>query len=236
MNLLNSFDQLMMGAVNQWVGRSAAFDDAVRILTDWNFFRAAWLGCFLLWAWFADRDEHSRLKMIAGIGAIVCATGLSKLLQVLLHFHARPFAVAADLGYNVPHNVFARWGDGNCFPSDTATVYFAVAAVIFSVSRAWGWAAFVWVAAVIALPRVYLLYHWPSDIIAGCALGVAMVALFQGNRHAFKLCEKLVRFERQQAALFYPILFVVLYQIVDSFHALEFGAQQFRTVARLLIA
>ena len=170
MDITEPFDRFIMGWINVGVGRSAMFDDGVRVLTDWNFFRASWLVGFLLWAWYADRNEHSRLKFIAGLAGILLATALSKTFQIVWFVHVRPFTVAETLGYRIPANVFSHWGEGNCFPSDTASAYFAVAAVIFGLSRRWGTAAFAWVTLVIALPRVYLLYHWPSDIIAGALL------------------------------------------------------------------
>jgi membrane-associated phospholipid phosphatase len=232
MVFLSTLDHWITGWLNQGVGHWLAFDNAVRVLTDWNFFRAAWLGCFLVWAWHTYRDEDRRLRLIAGLAGVFVATGLSKLLQVVFFVHSRPFTVADQLGYHIPASLFVRWGDGNCFPSDTASAYFAVAALVLSLSRGWGYAAFAWVTLVIALPRVYLLYHWPSDLVAGALLGTGVVALFQHER-VVRVFAGVSTFEKRHAAVFYPVMFVVIYEIVDSFHALEFGLHQMKALVQV---
>lgn len=233
MVLIDSLDQILTGLVNAGAGRMPSVDNAVRVLTDWNLFRAGWLGCVLISIWFTSRDAFVRLKLLAGIGGIILATGLSKALQSVLPVHPRPFVMADELGYHMPANLFTHWGDGNSFPSDTSTAYFALAAVVYSLSRRLGIAAFAWVAIVIAMPRIYLLYHWPSDIVAGAALGIATVTLVQHYRHNIALLLRTLEFEQARAALFYPLFFLAIYEIVDSFHALEYGLQHVKTLARM---
>lgn len=221
MAFFGGLDTAVLSWINGYVGRSAAIDDAVRVLADWNFARSILLGCFVLGAWFKLNDRDSRLKIVAGLAGLLAATGLSRLLQVAMPLHARPFNSIDEFGLNVPRNLDTHWGFASSFPSDTATLYFALAAIIYSLSRAWGIAAFVWVATVIALPRVYILYHWPSDIVAGLALGIACVAIAQHFRNTVPQFDKAVMLEKLEPQLFYPVLFVLLYQIVDSFAAVE---------------
>lgn len=207
--------------LNSFVGRWPLFDDVVRVISEWNFLRAAWLGLFLVWAWAKFSDHESRLKLMAGLAGLFVATALSRLLQIALAVHPRPFTMVEELGLNVPRKLLVGWGHGNCYPSDTASLYFAFAAMIFSVSRAWGALAMAWVAIVICLPRVYLLYHWPSDIAAGLALGIACVVLLQTNRHVMPTLAQAISLEKLRPHLFYPVMFLVLYQIIDSFDAVE---------------
>ena len=61
----------------------------------------------------------------------------------------------------------------NAFPSRHTTAYFSVVAVISMFVPALG--AFLFIVSVLAgVGRVILGYHWPSDIIAGMALGTAV--------------------------------------------------------------
>lgn len=207
--------------VNGFVGRFRVLDDVIRIVSDWNFFRSVWLGLFLVWAWFRFTDRDCRIKLVSGLAGLFMAVAASRLLQLALSVHPRPFTMADELGLQVPQNLFLRWGSGNCYPSDTATLYFAFAAIIFSLSRVWGAVAFAWVAVVIAVPRVYLLYHWPSDIVAGCALGIACVAFAQNYRNSVPPFAAALSLEKLRPQLFYPLVFVLFYQIVDSFDAVE---------------
>jgi membrane-associated phospholipid phosphatase len=56
------------------------------------------------------------------------------------------------------------------FPSDTATLFFGLAAVVFVEERLVGLFCFVWVALIIAIPRVIFGFHYASDVIGSLVL------------------------------------------------------------------
>jgi len=60
------------------------------------------------------------------------------------------------------------------FPSDHAVLFFALATGLFMAHRKLGIAAYAWVIVAICFPRLYLGIHWPTDVIAGAAVGVAL--------------------------------------------------------------
>lgn len=97
----------------------------------------------------------------AGLGLAV-----GKVISELVD-RARPFV--AD-----PHGVhlFAGHAADPGFPSDHATAAFAIAVAILLRKRAWGIAALV-AATILSVGRVALGVHYPSDVIAGAALGSA---------------------------------------------------------------
>ena len=84
-------------------------------------------------------------------------------LKPLFH-RVRPFDVnpAVEL-------LIARPTDYS-FPSGHTAVSFAAATVIWPLNRKWGVAAFA-LAALIALSRLYLYVHYPSDILGGALAG-----------------------------------------------------------------
>jgi undecaprenyl-diphosphatase len=61
------------------------------------------------------------------------------------------------------------------FPSDHAVMFFALSTALFFAGRAFGVAAYLWTTVVICLPRIYLGYHYPSDIIAGAFVGTLIM-------------------------------------------------------------
>jgi len=77
-----------------------------------------------------------------------------------------------------PHRVhlFAAHAADASFPSDHATASFAIAVAIFLRKRGWGVVALA-AAAVLSVGRVAVGYHFPSDVLAGAALGTAAALL-----------------------------------------------------------
>lgn len=65
---------------------------------------------------------------------------------------------------------------GFSFPSGHTTSSFCAAVIIFLFSKKWGVPALV-LAALIALSRLYLYVHFPTDILAGIILGIAIAYL-----------------------------------------------------------
>jgi membrane-associated phospholipid phosphatase len=109
----------------------------------------------------------------AALCGLVCgaAAGLVRLPIVAAMPRLRP----SNLPESAPlEAVYAA----TSFPSGHATTAFAVAAAVAwavrSGEEAWlGWAAFGW-AALVGLSRVYVGVHFPSDVIAGAGLGIAV--------------------------------------------------------------
>jgi undecaprenyl-diphosphatase len=97
----------------------------------------------------------------AGLGLAV-----GKLISELVD-RARPF-VADPYGVHL----FTAHAADPGFPSDHATAAFAIAAAICLRKRGWGIAALV-AATVLSVGRVALGVHYPSDVLAGAALGSA---------------------------------------------------------------
>src|SRR4051812_12561990 len=97
----------------------------------------------------------------AGLG-LAAAKVISELVD-----RARPFV--AD-----PHGVhlFSAHAADPGFPSDHATAAFAIAVAILLRKRSWGIAALV-AATVLAVSRVALGVHYPSDVLGGAIVGAA---------------------------------------------------------------
>ena len=95
----------------------------------------------------------------AGVG-LLAAKVISELVD-----RARPFVAE-------PHQVhlFTAHAADPGFPSDHATAAFAIAVAILLRKRAWGWVALGF-ATVLAVGRVGIGVHYPSDVLAGAALG-----------------------------------------------------------------
>lgn len=100
------------------------------------------------------------------IVVVILATVLSEIVKGIVD-RPRPFEVLSDV------NILLSTG-GSSFPSGHATRASAMAVLI--------WLGFRWkvgvvtagVALLIAMSRIYLGVHWPSDVLAAAALGAAI--------------------------------------------------------------
>jgi undecaprenyl-diphosphatase len=119
------------------------------------------VGAFLLVGGHRRRDTR-RAAVAAGISAAVALA----IAQVLSGIVDRPRPFVADPGVHL----FAHHAADPGFPSDHATAAFAIAVALLLRKRAWGAIVLV-LAAILALGRVAMGTHYPSDVLAGAALG-----------------------------------------------------------------
>ena len=113
----------------------------------------------------AARHGARRAVVAAGLSAGL-ALGIAQVISHLVH-RPRPF-VADPSGVHV----FTAHAADSGFPSDHATAAFAIAVAIFLRNRRWGAVALVF-ASVLAVGRVAMGVHYPSDVLGGAALGAA---------------------------------------------------------------
>ena len=170
----------------------------------------------------------SRIRVTA-LAAGVAASFVVTRLVAFASDGRRPFEVES---LEVPIDPL-RWGyireamaGFGAFPSDHAALFFAVAAGLFSWSRAAGGAGLVFALTTCAA-RVAVGFHYPFDMVAGGALGVVfarlMIAWQARAPESFRLVPRLAD---RHPAWFYPAAFVV---------ALDF-TQHFRLVMRTVFA
>jgi undecaprenyl-diphosphatase len=111
------------------------------------------------------RPTGRRAAVAAGLSAgLALAVGqvISRLVDRPRPFVAHPAAV----------HEFGRHAADAGFPSDHATAAFAIAVALLLRRPRWGAAALV-LAVVLSAGRVAMGIHYPSDVLAGAALGAA---------------------------------------------------------------
>jgi undecaprenyl-diphosphatase len=111
----------------------------------------------------ATRRAVVAAGLSAGLGLAVAAV-LARLVD-----RPRPFVTHPDVHLFVGHAADPG------FPSDHTTAAFAIAVALLLRSRPWGLAVLA-AATVLAIARVGMAVHYPSDVLAGAALG-ALAAL-----------------------------------------------------------
>jgi len=153
-----------------------------------SLFRGFPLFFSLVALWFSGDDRERRGRMLAGLLAVCLATLVSAWSQFQIAVHIRPILDPELHLQNV--NEAWKWDRTSSFPSDTATMYFALATVVLLETRLAGLFCFAWVTAVIAIPRVIFGLHYPSDIIGSVILGPGFVFICAKSLYLRRLFER----------------------------------------------
>lgn len=209
------FDATALSFLNRFVGQSAPLDRSVALISDTFIFHGVLFVALLWYIWFKDQQQESRIRLFMGGMAAVLAGFLSRLLQLCLPFHLRPL-YNADLNLTPPIGVGSDLNHWNSFPSDHASLFFALATLIWINDRRLGTLALFW-AAIVSSMRVYLGYHYPTDILGGAALGICLVIVSQRlplSRGIFRILE----WERYAPSSFYAVAFIASYQAGTLFN------------------
>jgi membrane-associated phospholipid phosphatase len=153
--------------VNKFAQDSSWLHEALRL---YALYGVAVFALLLAVAWWSSRRTANPTKM-----AYVIWTAIGTLAALAIN---QPIASAVDERrpfVALPHVlVLISHGADPGFPSDHAVLAGAVAAGVFLVSARIGWVAVV-AALLIAFARVYVGVHYPQDVMAGLALGGAVV-------------------------------------------------------------
>jgi membrane-associated phospholipid phosphatase len=193
------------------------------------FFKGGIFLALYWWFWFAaspERRRQNRHIIVAAIIGTVLALALNRALAVTLPFRVRPM-YASGIGYHAPSIAFPmdleKWSS---FPSDSATYWFALSFGLFRLSRAVGIAAMVYSTLWMCLVRLYLGIHYPSDLVAGAALGVGVawsVDRVLLRRPAFSrgIMTRVATAERNHPQLFYAVAFIVSFELTMMFDDLR---------------
>lgn len=120
----------------------------------------------LVWFWPGDADTRAARQRVVVYAMGSALLGLA-LAQVIGHvwFRDRPYV------HHAAHLLIAPSGDPS-FPSDHAVGGFALAVPFLLARRRIGW-LLLGLAALLALARVAVGTHYPSDVLGGAVLGTA---------------------------------------------------------------
>ncbi|MCE2462683.1 MAG: phosphatase PAP2 family protein [Dehalococcoidia bacterium] len=168
MEALQSIDKEIVLWLNQWAGRYALLDKVERLIVS-DYFIPVLAALFLVFVWFAGRDARQRDAHQRAVLRALIAVGFANLTVLILnqhYFRERPFVeYELTLLFYPPTD--------SSFPANPAAVTFAMASGMWQGSRKLG--AFLYgLAALWGLSRIYAGVFYPSDVVAGALIGVAI--------------------------------------------------------------
>jgi len=174
----------------------------------------------VLWGlWFRKTESATRDKEVVLAGIIIATLALffARFLALTLPFRERPLH-AVSLHFSLPagENPEALIG-WSSFPSDHAVLFFSLATSIYFVSRKLGFLAFCHAAVVVCFPRVYLGYHYPTDILVGAVLGIGFACLTQNDDVRALLTRRALLWLERAPASFYSCFYLCTFLMAVNF-------------------
>jgi undecaprenyl-diphosphatase len=229
------WDRYLLLWINSPAGQNGVVDKFMYDLADSDLVKGGIFLAFYWGLWF-DRDGSQRRDVVVALAAAIITAILSRGLQVGLPFHLRPLHTPG-IGVHVPVGVDpAILNTFSSFPSDHAMLFFALSVPIWWRSRWLGAAAMLWTVLLIALPRVYLGYHFPSDVIAGAVLGVIVMVVLCRLISRMRLPDRVVALSKTHPAAFYAVAFLVTFELALLFADVRHFLLDAVRIAKMLVA
>jgi len=175
---MHQFDLDFLLSLNHAVANHPYLLKLVRFLGDDPLPRGMPVFATLTYLWFSSSAVETRSRILTGFLVTSVALAFSVLCQHVLAVHLRPI-FDPDIGVTN----FLRWEMEGfhkrhySFPSDTTVLYFGLSTTVFLLNRMAGIANYLWCFVAVSICRVALGVHYPSDIVAGMAIGPAAVLL-----------------------------------------------------------
>ncbi len=216
--VLNHFDLPILHAINGYCGISWVADRLISHLAlnfKWAVPLTIW---WVLWFQPSENQLQRRRMLLVVILAVMVSLVVNRAISVAMPYRVRPMETPG-IDYRLPlfedgfkYADFEAWSS---FPSDQATLFFAFATGFWFFSRGLGLAMLVY-STLIALSRVYLGTHFPSDVTVGALLGIA-VQLALNRGYAQRAMTPVLALEKTRPAYFNAALFFVLLEMGTGF-------------------
>jgi PAP2 superfamily protein len=187
----------------------------------------------VLWGlWLAGSDGRRtaeiRSRVLMTVASGFAALCVARTLALLLPFRSRPFETSAS-DAPVAVRALESW---SAFPSDHAALFFALATGVLLISRPLGLLALVHAVVVITLPRLYLGLHYPTDLVAGAAIGCAC-AVAAGSAPVRTRCTaRVLAWGSAHGPWVAALAFAISFEIATLFDSVRNGARVVWTVVK----
>ncbi len=226
---MNFFDASIIYFVNSFVHRWFAVDATFALIATNTLFSGGAIAAIIWWAWFRFDTKQSQARefLSCGIFTAFLSVVAARSLAALLPYRERPIH-RPELHLRMPfvfnESTVVHWSS---FPSDHAAMFFALALSIYFVSRRAGIAALCYVVLFVCTPRLYMGFHYPTDLVVGAfiGIGVAYLARIESFRRATTL--PVMRCLERSPGLFYAGFFIVTFQIAIIFASFRHIARYF---------
>lgn len=160
-----ALDTQLFYLLNGLAGRSPVLDGVIVFCASYlAYILVALFLALVFFSHYAKRQKWE-LLIVAGMSSLIARFGAAELIRFFYH-RPRPFLDLPNVHQLLTNSTYA-------FPSGHATFFFALATVVYLYNRKLGiW--FFFATILITTSRVIAGVHYPSDIIGGAFIGIAV--------------------------------------------------------------
>lgn len=216
---MNSFDTVILGFLTQ-THLPSLLNHAIRVIAGLYTFKGFLLIPLLWWIWFEPdaRRDWQREMVIATVASGLIALAVGRLLAHFLPFRERPI-FNPDLHLHFASDSLREAGLSgfSSFPSDHAMLWMAISMGIFLIWRGIGTLALLYTVLFICLPRAYLGFHYPTDLLAGAAIGLAITYLMTRDAVRMRTAAPILRWTMRLPGPAAVLAFLVCFELVTQF-------------------
>lgn len=217
---MEALDHSILLFFNQFAQRWRVFDGVVIFFSNSDLMKGGVVMGVIWWAWFyrkGDAKINRSYLLTALLGSLV-ALFFARFLAHVFPLRVRPI-LNPNLHFRPPLGLPSQsnWTIWSSFPSDHAALFCALFTGVWLVSRRGGIALMVYILIAICLPRIYVGIHYPSDVLAGAALGVFSVLLCSWSKIRKSWTEIVLNWIERWPDVGYALLFIITFQIATLF-------------------
>ena len=219
---MNSFDVAIQTFLTQ-ITLAPLLNHAIRVVAGLYTFKGFVLVPILWWIWSqpGERREWRREMVIATIASGLVALATGRLLARCLPFRVRPiYNPELHLHFassTLRETVLRSWSS---FPSDHAMLWMAIATGIFLVWRGVGVLALLYTTIFICFPRAYLGFHYPTDLLAGAAIGIGITCFMTRDSMRTRFATPILQWAERFPGPSSMVGFMVCFELVTQFDEL----------------
>lgn len=172
-DLLYSFDLAVFHLINRTLSNPVG-DVLWPLITSYDRYPVVRGVLLIVWLWLLIRGgTHGRTVALLVIPLLLLSDQIASSVLKPLVDRARPCHLAGGVPVIPDVRLLVDCGPGRSFPSSHAVNNFALATLFsYYYRRAW-WGFFTW-AGLVALSRVAVGVHFPSDVAGGAVIGIAL--------------------------------------------------------------